>query len=219
MRGISVQRDRLGLLVVAMALLVASGCGRKYVIGARGAEARQAYEIVDDMVRDRRTELEWQRFWPRQALAWSDARSYCQALTLAGEDDWRLPTASELSSLHTRDARGKQSAIDPTSFPRTPPVGFWTSREAEFEYRKKRLRPGARLQPSVRRRVSRCPEVIVTSHARCQAQGWKSKGKYAYAMGFGSDHSGSGPQCTKTSRLLVRCVRGEGKRGKVRVAR
>ena len=45
--------------------------------------------------------LEWQDNPEAQStkLTWDDARSYCQALDLAGHDDWRLPTIRELQSI------------------------------------------------------------------------------------------------------------------------
>jgi len=77
---------------------------------------------VDDTVFDRCTGLEWQRgsadtnndqaytttqtnfqpccvFEPDDGLEWSEALTYCEDLTYAGHDDWRLPNATELQSI------------------------------------------------------------------------------------------------------------------------
>ena len=54
-------------------------------------------EIVTDKV----TGLQWQDNSEAKTVSknWSDAKSYCEALTLGGHNDWRLPTIEELESM------------------------------------------------------------------------------------------------------------------------
>jgi hypothetical protein len=57
---------------------------------------------------------------------WWDANyAKCTDLELAGFDDWRLPTKTELESLV--DLAASPSTIDQAAFPNTPADFFWTS--------------------------------------------------------------------------------------------
>ncbi len=58
-----------------------------------------------------------QRQWTTQTngsyLRWPDAVAFCDDLRLGGYEDWRLPTLSELESLHSPDtATGIRSPIN-----------------------------------------------------------------------------------------------------------
>jgi len=53
--------------------------------------------------KDPETGLEWQYKSPGE-MSWHEAIEYSAALALAGKDDWRLPSLSELESLLDRTA-------------------------------------------------------------------------------------------------------------------
>ena len=50
---------------------------------------------------DPETNLEWQSESPGR-MTWRTAQSYARSLSIAGNDDWRLPTARELETLLDR---------------------------------------------------------------------------------------------------------------------
>ncbi len=50
-------------------------------------------------ITDKATGLTWQQSDSRKGMNWADALSYCESLSLAGKDDWRLPNAKELQSI------------------------------------------------------------------------------------------------------------------------
>lgn len=64
----------------------------------------------DGTVADLNTGLSWQKTPNYQKYGFFEADDYCETLTLAGIDDWRLPTAKELFSIV--DFRGE---LDPDS--------------------------------------------------------------------------------------------------------
>jgi len=57
------------------------------------------YEVKDEVVTDTKSLLMWQRKHADKSMTHKEAEGYCEALTLAGHDDWRLPTISELRTL------------------------------------------------------------------------------------------------------------------------
>ena len=70
-----------------------------------------------DSVHDNVTCLDWQKTAPTGTYAWDQAIAYCDGLTLAGHDDWRLPTRIELTSVVDYT---QSPAIDRGSFPSAP---------------------------------------------------------------------------------------------------
>ncbi len=88
--------------------------------------------LSEDVARDNYTRLIWQRDGAASGLlSWSDAGSYCDALSLSGYEGWRLPTLRELSTLV--DEATVAPAIDTTVF-RSTSYGarqtdkwYWTS--------------------------------------------------------------------------------------------
>jgi len=62
--------------------------------------ATQDLDCEGDVCTDSRTNLMWQAKWFEWAADnWYWARNFCDDLSLAGYEDWRLPTISELRSL------------------------------------------------------------------------------------------------------------------------
>lgn len=72
-------------------------------------------------ITDAATGLTWHGDDSGEGMDWGDALSYCESLTLAGYDDWRLPNATELQSIvdYTKN-------LDQTSSPAIDPI-FGTS--------------------------------------------------------------------------------------------
>jgi len=59
---------------------------------------------VNGVVIDSKTTLEWQDDYSDnggdiKSATWTDAIDYCEALSLNGKDDWRLPNRNELLSI------------------------------------------------------------------------------------------------------------------------
>ena len=53
----------------------------------------------DGTVTDNVTGLVWQQTPDGNPYSWEQAQSYCESLTLGGQDDWRMPTLKELFSI------------------------------------------------------------------------------------------------------------------------
>jgi hypothetical protein len=83
----------------------------------------------DGVVTDSVTGLQWQDNYSDngdniKSAKWTDAIAYCEALSLGGDDDWRLPNFNELYYLADRSKRNP--AIDPT-FQHTASGYYWSS--------------------------------------------------------------------------------------------
>jgi len=79
----------------------------------------------DGTVTDDVTRLMWQQATPPDNFELTQAGAFCKDLTLAGHDDWRLPSMIELVSI--ADLGRSNPAIDTTVFPNTPSSPFWSS--------------------------------------------------------------------------------------------
>lgn len=99
-----------------------------------GLPNEQKYTVLtvgsDEVVRDDITRLVWQRRPDSLLFTWRDSVDYCDALNLAGWDDWRLPSRLEMVSL--LDLTHTDPSINTDAFPNTPGEWFWTaSRQAD----------------------------------------------------------------------------------------
>jgi hypothetical protein len=65
----------------------------------------------DGTIFDNSTGLLWQQVPSKKDFAWQGAIEHCKSLTLAGYNDWRLPTKEELETLINKEYH---PTIDPT---------------------------------------------------------------------------------------------------------
>ena len=84
----------------------------------------------DGTVTDSGTGLTWQRVEVDTSMTWEDAIVYCETLTLAGHDDWRLPNVKELRSIS--DDALVQPSLDTRFFPGVDTMPYWTSTTEGF---------------------------------------------------------------------------------------
>jgi len=87
-----------------------------YVRSADGYGQNDYFDNGDGTILDKATGLVWQQADSSEGMIWEDALAYCESLSLAGFEDWRLPNAKELQSLvdYSRSPDTTSSpAIDP----------------------------------------------------------------------------------------------------------
>jgi hypothetical protein len=106
----------------------------RYVRGNPAYGRNQFVENQDGTVSDLATGLLWAKADSGKPMNWEHALAYCENLTLAGHEDWRLPNAKELQSLvdytrapDARDAARRGPAIAPVFQVTDPEAWFWTS--------------------------------------------------------------------------------------------
>lgn len=76
----------------------------------------------DTIISDSTTGLIWQQTY-ETSKTWQEALKYCEDLTYAGKNDWRLPNKNELASLLNYD----KSSSPYSDFPNMPKKWFWGS--------------------------------------------------------------------------------------------
>ena len=79
----------------------------------------------EGIVTDSSTLLQWSDDVSSVDLNWSDAIDYCEALSLGGEDDWRLPNINELLSID--DLSKYSPAIKENVFINISTSSYWSS--------------------------------------------------------------------------------------------
>jgi len=110
----------------------------RYVRGEVGYWTNQFVDNGDGTISDQATGLSWMQTDSQSALGWGDALAYCENLTWAGHDDWRLPNAKELFSIvdFTRAPDTSNTAATYSLFQSTPTTNeagqpdygyYWTS--------------------------------------------------------------------------------------------
>jgi hypothetical protein len=81
------------------------------------------YTVTADTVTDSITGLMWQLNASTTGVGQAAAAAYCDGLSLAGHDDWRLPSRLEFVTLFDM---GRGIPALPSPFPRLAAVGHWT---------------------------------------------------------------------------------------------
>jgi hypothetical protein len=87
-----------------------------YVRGNPNYGINQFVDNGNGTISDHATGLVWSQADSGSGMNWADALSYCEGLTAAGYDDWRLPNTKELQSIvdYSRSpATTNSAAIDP----------------------------------------------------------------------------------------------------------
>jgi hypothetical protein len=99
-----------------------------YVRAVRGGQCESFDDFIDNgdgTVTDTNTDLMWQQVTAPGNYVWEGALTYCEGLSLAGHDDWRLPNRNELQSIV--DYSTDDPAIDKFFFPVTKSDPYWAS--------------------------------------------------------------------------------------------
>lgn len=109
-------RTKLAGLALALTCVLVPAAS---LAGAPAGRFSTTAETVLDTV----TGLTWQRVVPTGTYTWAAGKTYCEELSLAGHDDWRMPSRKELRTIV--DIRAASPAIDTKAFPNTPSEPFW----------------------------------------------------------------------------------------------
>ncbi len=97
-----------------------------YVRAVRGHQ--QTVSLTDNMdgtITDDNSGLMWDKRSSASNMTWEEALAWCEDLSLAGYEDWRMPTVKELKSLVDDNADGQM--IDINYFPDTTSSYYWSS--------------------------------------------------------------------------------------------
>lgn len=104
----------------------------RYVRGNPAYGRNDFHDNGDGTLSDRATGLSWQKA-DSGSLDWEQTLACAESLTLAGDDDWRLPNARELQSIvdYTRDPDAAEEAARGPALDRIfqvtdPDSYFWT---------------------------------------------------------------------------------------------
>lgn len=96
----------------------------------RAVRGKQTYNLFTDngdgTITHNVTGLMWMKATAEDKMIWMNALAWCEDLSLAGYDDWRLPTIKELESI-VQDDVYTDLGIDATYFPDTQSSNYWSS--------------------------------------------------------------------------------------------
>ena len=99
-----------------------------YVRAVRGEQCGSFGNFIDNgdgTVTDIDTGLMWQKDTAPDTYIWQQALSYCENLSFAGHNDWRLPNVNELQSLVDYNRCFPSTNTD--YFPNTAAYEYWSS--------------------------------------------------------------------------------------------
>jgi hypothetical protein len=106
----------------------------RYVRGNPDYGRNKFVDNGDGTISDTATGLMWTKADSGKTMNWKDALAWCESLSLAGHDDWRLPNAKELQSIvdysrapQATDAARRGPAIDPVFTMTDEESWFWSS--------------------------------------------------------------------------------------------
>ncbi len=93
-----------------------------------GARApKPEFETTPNVARSSATGLGWQRRAPLEPVGLEAARLACEALSLEGSSDFRVPTAKELQTLvYVVSSTPEASLLDGEAFAGEPPGSYWS---------------------------------------------------------------------------------------------
>jgi hypothetical protein len=99
-------------LGIASSILFASACDDAGVAAASSPTTIRLIANGNGTLSDPKTGLMWADAVSTQPMTFAEAAAYCDNLTLAGRDDWRLPTLQELLELYSARRGGEDRPFD-----------------------------------------------------------------------------------------------------------
>ncbi len=108
---------------------VATGTSAALARCVRGTTPSGTLTVGTDVVTDSMTKLVWQST-ELESLArnWQEALDYCETLSHAGKEDWRLPSIKELATLV--DEAATVAPVIAADFGASPAPAYWSSTPA-----------------------------------------------------------------------------------------
>ena len=108
---------------------VATGTSTALARCVRGTAPSGALTVGTDVVTDSMTKLVWQSTeLESDARNWQEALDYCETLSHAGKEDWRLPNIKELATLV--DESATVAPVIAADFGASPATVYWSSTPA-----------------------------------------------------------------------------------------
>ncbi len=108
-----------------------SAPGSFYARAVRGVQSTPSFTVnANNTVTDSTTGLTWARGASMATMTWQEALEWCSNMTLAGFDDWRLPSIKELFSIVEIEAGNP--ATDTAVFPDALLAYYWSSTTSAY---------------------------------------------------------------------------------------